>query len=95
MALRAPGRAYEAETYLSMNRISRRLILGGVFVPWIFSSAGCGSSEVGAIKEGADGAEALKSKTEGRFKETIPSSPAARKPAKGKRDTADEGKETR
>jgi|GEM_PF-6244083 len=78
-----------------MTRFSRRLILGGVFAPWIFSAAGCGSSEVGSIKEGSDGSEPLKSKTEGRFKETTPPSPAARKPAKGKRDTADEGKETR
>lgn len=70
-------------------------MLGGVFAPWIFSVAGCGSSEVGSVKEGPEGSEPLKSKTEGRFKETIPSSPAARKPAKNKRDTADEGKETR
>jgi hypothetical protein len=78
-----------------MPHAFRRAILGGFAFPIILSLAGCGNSEVGSIKAGPEGAEVVKSKTEGRFKENMPTKPARGKSAKGKADTSNEGIETR
>jgi hypothetical protein len=79
-----------------MTLISRSKL---AFVSMTFSClmlviSGCGNPEVGTIKPSEDGTVALKSKTEGRFKETVPSKPARGKVPAGK-STVDEGIETR
>lgn len=73
----------------------RRGFLYGVLSVGVISLTGCGNAEVGSIQAGPDGDEPLKSKTEGRFKESATARPAPGKSGKRKPDTADEGVETR
>ena len=78
-----------------MLSFPRRGFLYGVLYAAVISLTGCGNAEVGSIQAGPDGDEPLKSKTEGRFKESAPARPARGKTANRKPDTADEGVETR